>query len=320
MRLRVSIVLILASFANMGLVAAESNEIDLVLDDSQFPIIEVKLKDGAKKRVKLDGIAAITDESFKLNIRELLSHDHAFLAAQSPGKTPSVVVNMPFWKVRPGDFTFAMQLWGTCQINIFLVEQGWAKPEAPLLKWSSEELEQVQKLGECIKDVSRQIEILRSNDSLLEDRLKALESLRLVRMNARSATPLIAEIIKSGDGNLREQALLTLGHIGSDNPENISILLPFLRDFPQSVLLALLQFDAHVRIAEPTLIEYLRDTPNHRVNHTLALQVLEHCGTLHAPSLRELRTMSEDPNRRGSFRGRLQIFLENYKEAKEPKN
>lgn len=123
---------------------------------------------------------------------------------------------------------------------------------------------------------------------------------RRLALHAAAAVPLMLEMIVDPQGSFADQALATLGFVGSDNPEHIAVLIPALKRSPDFVLRGLLQFEALPQSVLNAILDYVEASPGRALkaeNCERIVGCVRHSGALHAETLLRIDRLRKDKTR-----------------------
>lgn len=286
----------------MSVARAEVVRVERVLDTARFPDVGVVLSDGKTLHVCVDGVSELRKPAYELEVQRLLQG--AYVSERGGGTVPPVRL----WiEDRHHEFSLQEIRWSfkrftlTPSVNLLLIEKGLAKPATPTLEWSEGETEMHRELCALIDRVPKQIEVLRSKQSTLQEKVDAFEGLRAARLHAAAAVPLMLEMIEDPQGSFVDQALATLGFIGSDNPEHIAVLIPGLkRATPDFALRGLVQFEVLPRAALDAILDFVEAHPGRALSAAMCERIVvavRHCGVLDAETQQRIDRLRKDKTR-----------------------
>jgi len=295
--------------------------IQKVLDLSHFPILDVEMASHenrehvSKVRFKLDGVGELTPFANKEEIKERLIYCSFKSSKEGDPKLVELIGGGADTEFQA--LTFSGRIWGEVTFNALCVEMGWAKPKVRELDWGVFQNDQFDKLKETVQKVPELIATLKSKTSNLEHRRDALSKLRSVRLHARDAIPIIRELIDGGV--LVEEGLSTLGFIASDDPEQVKFLVPYLKNFPQSVLQSLMQMGPVARPAENEIVRYIKETPDYLLTLDWALEALNQFGDLSDDTVNALDKIRAENRRDSVTRNSIYFFMHTYRSNRKLK-
>lgn len=282
--------------------------IQKVLDHSQFPLVIALLSDGTERHLKIDGVGPIRDPKYNAEVQRLmigawLQKDGTLMSAEF----------YPEFRTQELRFCTVHRFSLCVDVALLLLEHGFVKPGTMSADLREEHRTAHAELCEGIKSVPQQIETLRSKQSTLEQKMDAFASLRAVRLHASAAVPLMLEMMNDPTGSLGDQALLTLGFIGSDDASHVAKLVSELKSFPDFALRALLQFGPAEKPAQSPILDLIEANPGRRLSmetERLAGAVLLQCGSPDVATRERMKKLRADKTRSGTIRCSLLEILE----------
>lgn len=112
---------------------------------------------------------------------------------------------------------------------------------------------------------------------------------------------------------MRDEALLTLGFVASDDPKTLDVLIPELKNSPNPILRALIQFGPLEQSAQNSILEFIEANPGRlkREDESLAVAVLAQC-KLDVTMLERMKQLRADKTRSSTLRIELLNILESF--------